>query len=92
MGEEQILWSNSQPNEGSFNSDLVVWNAMIKGYAMNGQGDRAVSFYHQILLSGKKPNHIIFLVVLYACNHAGLVNEGHKYFDSIGYIMALGQG
>ena len=45
-GEEKIQRSNSQPNEGSFNSDLVVWNEMIKGYAMHGQGDSAVSLYH----------------------------------------------
>jgi pentatricopeptide repeat protein len=64
--------------------DLVVWNAMIKGYAMHGQGKSAVSLYHQMLLSGKKPDHITFLAVLYACNHAGLVNEGRKYFDSMG--------
>eukprot|EP01018_Ginkgo_biloba_P028364 Gb_34248 [translate_table: standard] len=63
--------------------DIVLWNVMIVGYAQNGSGKLALELFEQMLLEGVKPDHITFIGVLSACSHAGLVDEGHDYFDSM---------
>eukprot|EP01018_Ginkgo_biloba_P028281 Gb_00409 [translate_table: standard] len=63
--------------------DRVSWNAMIVGYAQNGHGKEALELFQQMLQSGIMPDHITFIGVLSACSHAGLVDEGHHYFDSM---------
>eukprot|EP01018_Ginkgo_biloba_P028492 Gb_18745 [translate_table: standard] len=63
--------------------DLVLWNAMIKAYGIHGYSQNALTLFRQMQLSGKEPDNITFLALLSACNHAGLVNEGRQYFDSM---------
>eukprot|EP01018_Ginkgo_biloba_P002567 Gb_33719 [translate_table: standard] len=63
--------------------DLVSWTAMVAGYAQNGHGKKAIHFFERMLRKGMKPDHIIFIGVLSACTHAGLVDEGLYYFESI---------
>ncbi|KAI8525071.1 hypothetical protein RHMOL_Rhmol13G0199400 [Rhododendron molle] len=63
--------------------DLVPWSAMIAGYGSHGKGDMALEIYNQFLLTGLEPNHVIFLSVLSACNHNGLVNQGLNLFYSM---------
>eukprot|EP01018_Ginkgo_biloba_P018625 Gb_23678 [translate_table: standard] len=61
--------------------NVFTWSAMIVGYGMNGYGKDALELFGQMLQTGMKPNDITFIGVLYACSHAGLVNEGWQYFD-----------
>ncbi|XP_027072313.1 pentatricopeptide repeat-containing protein At4g30700-like [Coffea arabica] len=61
----------------------VTWNAMISGYGLHGHGHQAISLFHEMLDSGVTPTGISFLSVLYACSHAGLVEEGKKIFESM---------
>eukprot|EP01018_Ginkgo_biloba_P011334 Gb_02266 [translate_table: standard] len=61
--------------------DVVSWNAMIAGYAINGYGKEALKLFEQMQHSGMNPNHVTFVCVLSACSHAGLINEGWQYFD-----------
>ncbi|KAE8682852.1 dehydration-responsive element-binding protein 3-like [Hibiscus syriacus] len=63
--------------------NVVSWNAMIRGYAQNGQDLEALALYDKLLQEKLKPDNITFLAVLSACSHAGLVEEGRRYFDSI---------
>ncbi|KAK7282306.1 hypothetical protein RIF29_10976 [Crotalaria pallida] len=63
--------------------DNVSWNAMIVGYAQNGYGTKALEIFKKMLLSGEKPDHVTMIGVLSACSHAGLVEEGRHYFQSI---------
>eukprot|EP01018_Ginkgo_biloba_P026430 Gb_07153 [translate_table: standard] len=63
--------------------DVVSWNALIVGYGMHGHGENALELFNQMKLSGMKPDHVTFLAVLSACCHAGLVDEGWQYFDSM---------
>eukprot|EP01018_Ginkgo_biloba_P036261 Gb_02413 [translate_table: standard] len=63
--------------------NLVSWNAMIVGYAQNGLGKESLKLFEEMLLAGIKPNESTFIGVLYACSHAGLVDEGRRYFDSM---------
>ncbi|KAG9441918.1 hypothetical protein H6P81_017772 [Aristolochia fimbriata] len=63
--------------------DLVSWSALIAGYGNHGKGYRALKLYSDFLETGMKPNHIIFLSVLSACSHAGLVSEGLALYQSM---------
>eukprot|EP01018_Ginkgo_biloba_P031778 Gb_10324 [translate_table: standard] len=63
--------------------DVVLWNAMIVGYAMHGYGMEALNLFEQMRHSGTNPNDVTFIGVLSACCHAGLVDDGKRYFDSM---------
>ncbi|OIV98092.1 hypothetical protein TanjilG_25957 [Lupinus angustifolius] len=63
--------------------DNVSWNAMIVGYAQNGYGTEALEIFRKMMLSGEKPDHVTMIGVLSACSHAGLVEEGRHYFQSM---------
>jgi pentatricopeptide repeat protein len=59
---------------------LISWNIVIVGFAMHGQGKDALSYFFRMQQSNIKPNHITFVCILYACSHAGMVEEGLQYF------------
>ncbi|KAL7136510.1 hypothetical protein ABFS83_10G036100 [Erythranthe nasuta] len=62
--------------------NVVSWNALICGYAQNGQGKIAIETYERMKLTGVEPNGVTLLGLLLACNHAGLVDEAYKYFKT----------
>ncbi|KAF5178437.1 Pentatricopeptide repeat [Thalictrum thalictroides] len=63
--------------------NLISWNAMLTGFAQNGQGKKAVQIFEEMLKSGTVPDHITYVAVLSACSHSGLVMEGKYYFESM---------
>jgi pentatricopeptide repeat protein len=63
--------------------DIVSWTAMIMGCALDGPAREALVLFERMELGNLKPNHITFLAVLTACSHAGLVDKGRKYFNSM---------
>ncbi|KAG8367631.1 hypothetical protein BUALT_Bualt16G0092300 [Buddleja alternifolia] len=65
--------------------NVVTWNAMISGYGLHGHGREALTVYDEMMQSGVGPTGVTFLSVLYACSHAGLVEEGERIFHSLVY-------
>ncbi|PSS33289.1 Pentatricopeptide repeat-containing protein [Actinidia chinensis var. chinensis] len=65
------------------NKDDISWNSMLAGYAVHGQGDRAIACFSRMQESDVGVDSISFLTVLSACRHAGLIEEGRKIF----YLM-----
>jgi pentatricopeptide repeat protein len=63
--------------------DVIPWSAMIAGYGMHGHCEEALHLFSKMLHTGVRPDHITFQSVLSACSHAGLVDEGMRYFDSM---------
>nr|KYP36733.1 Putative pentatricopeptide repeat-containing protein At1g68930 family [Cajanus cajan] len=63
--------------------NVITWNAMILGYAQNGQVLEALALYERMQEEKFKPDNITFVGVLSACINADMVKEGQKYFDSI---------
>ncbi|XP_054812712.1 pentatricopeptide repeat-containing protein At4g16835, mitochondrial-like [Prosopis cineraria] len=63
--------------------DIVTWNAMISGYAQHGAGEKALHLFDEMKRGGINPDWITFIAVLLACNHAGLVDLGIHYFESM---------
>lgn len=60
--------------------NLITWNSMICGFAQNGQGEEALRIFDDMIKEGMKPDYISFIGVLFACSHAGLVDQGRKNF------------
>ncbi|TVU05181.1 hypothetical protein EJB05_48335, partial [Eragrostis curvula] len=69
--------------------DLMAWTSMIIGLAKHGHGSDAVSLFNQMELGAAAPDHVAFLGVLIACSHAGMVDEGKKYFNSMKAIYRI---
>ncbi|KDP42927.1 hypothetical protein JCGZ_23869 [Jatropha curcas] len=61
--------------------NAVSWTSLITGYGMHGQGEEAVKVFEEMRKEGLLPDGITFLVMLYACSHSGMVDEGIKYFS-----------
>ncbi|KAJ0666897.1 putative tetratricopeptide-like helical domain superfamily [Helianthus annuus] len=60
--------------------NLITWNSIVSGFAQNGQGADAIHMFNDMISKGVKPDSISFIGVLFACSHAGLVDEGREYF------------
>ncbi|XP_077230689.1 pentatricopeptide repeat-containing protein At3g62890-like [Tasmannia lanceolata] len=67
--------------DGMGERSVVSWNSMISGLAMHGYGEDAVSLFEEMEREGVEPNDITFIGVLSACTHAGLIDEGRRYFS-----------
>lgn len=62
---------------------VSTWNALILGFAMNGSVDKSLYTFSEMKKSSVVPNEITFMGVLGACRHMGLVDEGHRHFNSM---------
>uniref|UniRef100_A0ACD5VBA4 Uncharacterized protein n=3 Tax=Avena sativa TaxID=4498 RepID=A0ACD5VBA4_AVESA len=65
--------------------DVWTWNSVIGGLAFHGQAEQSIQFFEKMLEAGMYPNAVSFLCVLGACSHAGLVEEGQRYFSLMKY-------
>lgn len=65
------------------NRDLVAYCSMIQGLSIHGHGEDAVNLFDSMLMEGLTPDEAAFTIVLTACSHSGLVDEGWKYFHSM---------
>ncbi|KAF4364307.1 hypothetical protein G4B88_028427 [Cannabis sativa] len=63
--------------------NVFSWTALIQGLASNGQGKKALEYFKLMKQNNVVPNDVTFIGVLSACSHAGLVDEGRKYFLSM---------
>ncbi|XVF87775.1 hypothetical protein PTKIN_Ptkin18bG0147900 [Pterospermum kingtungense] len=63
--------------------DLISWSTIIAGYGSHGKGKIALCMYFELLHSGIEPNKVVFLSILSACSHNGLVDQGLSIFHSM---------
>ncbi|XP_011626680.2 pentatricopeptide repeat-containing protein At5g66520-like [Amborella trichopoda] len=63
--------------------DIILWNAMIGGLAVNGYGKQALELFDQMRTLRVGPNERTFIGVLRACSHSGLVSQGRMHFHSM---------
>lgn len=69
--------------------DVYSYTAMIVGFAMHGQGERALSLFSEMSRVGIKPDEVTFVGVLSACSHVGLVDEGQRHFEDMSRLYDL---
>ncbi|KAK6140747.1 hypothetical protein DH2020_025510 [Rehmannia glutinosa] len=60
--------------------EIVIWNAMITGYAQNGQSDETLKLFNAMMEAGPEPNEITLIAVLSACASIGALDLG-KWID-----------
>ncbi|CAI8589478.1 unnamed protein product [Vicia faba] len=63
--------------------NVISWSSMINAFAMHGNADNAINLFHRMKEENIEPNGVTFIGVLYACGHAGLIEEGQKLFSSM---------
>eukprot|EP01018_Ginkgo_biloba_P011341 Gb_31474 [translate_table: standard] len=67
--------------------DVVLWNAMIRGYAINGLYEDALALYYQMQRAGFKPDNFTFPFVLKACAGLSALKEAKEIH---GHIIRIG--
>ncbi|KNA12600.1 hypothetical protein SOVF_124410 [Spinacia oleracea] len=72
--------------------DVITWSTMIIGLAQNGFSKEALSLFEKMKQTGTKPNYITIVGVLFACSHAGLLEEGWYYFQSMKKLFGVDPG
>uniref|UniRef100_A0ACD5V7E7 Uncharacterized protein n=1 Tax=Avena sativa TaxID=4498 RepID=A0ACD5V7E7_AVESA len=69
--------------------NVSSWNALINGFALHGHGREALEYFDRMVASGLRPNEVTFIIILGACCHTGLVQEGLLLFDSMKNVYNL---
>ncbi|TYG61427.1 hypothetical protein ES288_D07G147400v1 [Gossypium darwinii] len=69
--------------------DVFSYTAMIVGFAMNGEAERALDIFAEMPMVGIKPDEVTFVGVLSACSHAGMVEEGWRHFEDMSRVYNL---
>nr|AYM00733.1 pentatricopeptide repeat protein [Salvia miltiorrhiza] len=62
---------------------IITWTSMISGLAVNGRCREALTLFDTMCVEGQKPDDVIFIAVLSACAHGGLVEEGKALFNQM---------
>lgn len=65
------------------NRDVSAWTVAIGAMAMAGNAKRAIELFNEMIEQGLKPDGIVFVGVLTACSHGGLVQQGKEIFNSM---------
>ncbi|GAB4859837.1 hypothetical protein Ancab_011317 [Ancistrocladus abbreviatus] len=68
---------------------LVSWNSIIGGFAANGHANEALEYFDRMQEEGYLPDGVSFTGALSACSHAGLVDEGLKFFNDMQRIHGI---
>ncbi|XP_040383562.1 pentatricopeptide repeat-containing protein At2g36730 [Oryza brachyantha] len=69
--------------------NVWTWTAMIVGFAQNGLAPEALELFDRMKLSMVMPNYVTFLGLLTACSHAGLVDEGRRFFHEMQHVYGI---
>ncbi|KAK1421413.1 hypothetical protein QVD17_23726 [Tagetes erecta] len=63
--------------------DSISWTSVISGLAVNGNASYALELFSKMLMENVQPTHGTFVGILLACAHAGMVDKGLEYFESM---------
>lgn len=74
--------------------NLVTWNAMISGYAQQGDADMALALFEEMKSSKPEmvPSYVTLVSVLSACSRAGEVDTGMRIFESMNESYGIEAG
>ncbi|XP_027106363.1 pentatricopeptide repeat-containing protein At5g15340, mitochondrial [Coffea arabica] len=62
--------------------NVAMWNAMLNGLAVHGKGSVVLDMFDQMVME-VNPDDVTFTVLLNACSHSGLVDQGRVFFSNL---------
>ncbi|KAI5059723.1 hypothetical protein GOP47_0026042 [Adiantum capillus-veneris] len=63
--------------------NTIAWNALIAGYARDGQGQKALDCFERMQEEGIPPGAASYVCVLKACGVMGAIDKGKQVHDEI---------
>ncbi|XP_010271068.1 PREDICTED: putative pentatricopeptide repeat-containing protein At3g01580 [Nelumbo nucifera] len=63
--------------------DVVTYNTIIAAHGIHGYGERAFSFFDKMKEERIGPDKLTFIALLSACSHAGLLEWGWFFYNSM---------
>ncbi|KAJ9562702.1 hypothetical protein OSB04_007862 [Centaurea solstitialis] len=69
--------------------DVVTWGVIISGFAAHGRAKKCFQLLDEMAAYGTQPNEVVFVAVLSACSHAGLVDLGRFYFNQMTTVYGI---
>ncbi|GAB4839944.1 Putative pentatricopeptide repeat-containing protein At5g40405, partial [Ancistrocladus abbreviatus] len=78
----EVFWAMKEKN-------VYAWSSAIGGQALHGDGEKCLELFSLMKQEGVQPNEVTFLSVLHGCSVVGLVEEGHKHFESMSKVYRL---
>ncbi|XP_051121190.1 pentatricopeptide repeat-containing protein At1g06143 [Andrographis paniculata] len=69
--------------------NIVCWSSIIDGLAFHGRANEALVMFDKMVSSNIEPNSVVFVSVLTACTHAGMVNEGKRRFRQMTHDYSI---
>ncbi|KAL0360796.1 UNVERIFIED_CONTAM: Pentatricopeptide repeat-containing protein [Sesamum radiatum] len=63
--------------------NAVSWTSIMTGYGLHGRGEEALQIFNGMRTAGLPVDGVTFVVVLYACSHSGMVEQGINYFNNM---------
>ncbi|XP_059661020.1 pentatricopeptide repeat-containing protein At3g12770 [Cornus florida] len=64
-------------------SNVILWNAMISGYAKNGYADEAVELFKKMTLKNVRPDSVTVRSTILACAQVGSLEQARQMHDYI---------
>lgn len=62
---------------------VSLWNALLMGLAIHGDGASLLQHFSRMLGDGVKPDGVTILGVLVGCSHAGMISEAKRIFTEM---------
>ncbi|KAF5466390.1 hypothetical protein F2P56_016316 [Juglans regia] len=69
--------------------DVISYSALLTALADHGKTQEALDVFSEMQKEGIKPNQVTFISVLNTCSHAGLIEEGCKYFKLMTEVYSI---
>ncbi|KAK0606900.1 hypothetical protein LWI29_005927 [Acer saccharum] len=86
IGAARVVFDSMQQR------NAVSWTSLMTGYGMHGCGHEALKVFDEMKKAGLVPDDVTFLVVLYACSHSGMVDQGLEYFNGMSKEFGITPG
>eukprot|EP01018_Ginkgo_biloba_P038372 Gb_05116 [translate_table: standard] len=67
----------------AYKPNVYLWNAMIRGYAKNGNSEEALRLFYHMLRAGIQPDKFVFISGIKACANLSALEEGMEIHDDI---------
>ncbi|XP_068642737.1 pentatricopeptide repeat-containing protein At1g74630-like [Aristolochia californica] len=68
---------------------VISWSVMMAALAMRGHAEEVLELFSDMEKYGIRPDGITFVSLLYACSHAGLIDQGCSYFHKMKEIYEI---